>query len=74
MAVRMTVTLEDDVYRRVQEESARSRKSTKDVVNDAIRTGLQAPRRQRSFGVAPRDLGLRPGLNVDKVADLLDLD
>ena len=73
MSVRTTVTLEDDVYQSLQEVSAKSLKSLKDVINDAIRIGLKAPIGERTFGVTPRDLGFRPGLNFDKVNELLDV-
>jgi hypothetical protein len=72
MSVRTTITLEDDVYNRIREESAKSSKSVKEVINDAIRSGLSAPKGKRTFGVTPRDLGFLPGLNYDKISDLLD--
>lgn len=73
--VRTTLTLEDDVAARVKRESQRSGRSFKDVVNDLLRRGLEAKRPQRAskpFVVRARPLGVRPGLDYDNVADLLE--
>lgn len=73
--MRTTITLDDDVAARLKAEARRSGRSFKDVVNDAIRTGLTArrtPPRQR-FEVKTRDLGgVRPGLSLDNIEELLD--
>jgi hypothetical protein len=73
--VRTTLTLEDDVAVRLKRESQRSGRSFKDVVNDLLRRGLGAkvPRRSETpFVVKARPLGVRPGLDYDNVADLLE--
>ncbi|MFN0074194.1 MAG: hypothetical protein ACKVVP_22155 [Chloroflexota bacterium] len=71
---RTTLTLEDDVIEQVQIEMSRSGLSFKDTVNAVLRRGLG----QASGGVAPpllipgKPLGLRPGLSIDNLEDLLD--
>ena len=60
---------------RVKGESHRSGRSFKEVVNDLLRRGLEAKRPQRAgkpFVVRARPLGVRPGLDYDNVADLLE--
>jgi len=73
--VRTTLTLDEDVAARLEQEARRTGRSFKDTVNDLLRLALQArrrPDRRRPFKVAPRDLGLRPGLSYDSVGDLLE--
>ena len=74
VAQRTTLTLEEDVVDRLKNEARRTGRSFKDVVNDAIRAGLE--RRQASppnrFAVASRDMGLRPGIELDDIEGFLD--
>jgi hypothetical protein len=73
--VRTTLTLEEDVAARVKSESQRSGRSFKEVVNDLLRRGLDAKRPhqpRKPFAVRARPLGVRPGLDYDNVADLLE--
>ncbi len=72
--MRTTLTLDDDVVARLKAEMRRSGLSLKDTVNGALRRGLGTTKRPRvePFAVQARPLGLRPGLNYDKVGDLLD--
>lgn len=59
---------------RVTREVSRSGKSLKVVVNDAIRRGLDpamAIERPR-FRVRASSMGLRPGMELDDIAGLLD--
>jgi hypothetical protein len=75
LGVRTTLTLEEDVAARVKRESQRSGRSFKEVVNDLLRRGLDAKRSQlpsKPFAVRARPLGIRPGLDYDNVADLLE--
>ena len=71
---RTTVTLEDDVVGRLEAEARRTGRPFKDVLNDAVRRGLDrtfrpAPAR---FEIEPRDMGVLPGVDLDDVAGLLD--
>jgi hypothetical protein len=69
------LTLEEDVAHKLRESARRSGRSFKEVVNEALRIGLHQQRRARSshkFAVRPRNLGLRDGLSVDNIGDLLE--
>ena len=75
--MRTTLTLDEDVARRLKAEMRRSGKPFRTVVNESLRTGLSSrPRGQASeppFVLRARDLGaLRPGLSLDNVGDLLE--
>jgi hypothetical protein len=72
--VRTTLTIDDDVAAKLKNEMRRSGTSFRETVNRALRRGLnqQASRRIEPFVIRTRALGLRPGLDYDKVSDLLD--
>lgn len=74
------MTLEKDVERMLRDAMHRSRKSFKETLNAALRTGLggnAAPAKARRFVVKARPMGLRAGIDpagFNKLADDLDLD
>lgn len=70
--MRTTLTLEDDVIAEIQREVRRSGRSTKTVVNDALRQGLRRPSAPTPFRVTPYDMGLLPGIEIDDIEGLLD--
>jgi hypothetical protein len=73
--VRTTLTLDTDVAEGLRQEVRRTGKSFKAAVNDALRAGLGgAMRRQRGkrFSVEPHDFGLRPGVDPDRLNQLVD--
>lgn len=75
--MRTTLTLDEDVARRLKTEARRSGKAFRAVVNDTLRRGLESRSAGRDpeppFVVQARDLGaLRPGIGLDNVGDLLD--
>ncbi len=72
--MRTTLSLDDDVARLLAKESRRTGASFKEVVNRFLRLGLTASKRptRKPFVVAPRKLGLPPGLTYDNVEQLLD--
>ena len=76
MSERTTLTLEDDVAARLREEVRRLGRPLKAIVNDALRAGLAEGADSRdpasAFRVEPRDLGLRPGVDLDDIQGLLD--
>jgi hypothetical protein len=73
--MRTTLTLEPDVAKRLQMEMRRSGKSLKATVNEALRLGLgaggKAPRVPR-FQVEPHSFGFRPGIDLDRLNQLVD--
>jgi hypothetical protein len=73
--MRTTITLEADVEQLLRDETYRSRKSFKTVVNEAIRKGLQANSVNHSsapYVVHPSKLGLREGIDPFNLHALSD--
>jgi hypothetical protein len=76
VSMRTTLTLEDDLARRLKELARSSDRNFKEVVNDAIRKGLSvgdgAPDSQEPFVVRPRACGFRAGVDSTKLNQLYD--
>jgi hypothetical protein len=73
--MRTTLTLDPDVAERLAGETRRTGRSFKAVVNDAIRLGLGLTRRRPRgprFTVEPHAFGLRPGIDPDRLNQLVD--
>jgi hypothetical protein len=73
--VRTTLTLDEDVAAKLKAAARRSGRPFRDVVNEALRRGLMPlrPGARQPFRVSARSLGgLRPGLRIDNVEELLD--
>ena len=73
--MRTTLSLDEDVAAKLQEETRRRGASFKAVVNDCLRRGLAAPSEAElvsPFPVEPRPMGLRAGLDLDDIGGLLD--
>jgi hypothetical protein len=72
--VRTTLSLDDDVASLLRQEMRRSGDSLKGAVNHFLRVGLMSTNGplKKPFVVAPRPLGLPPGLSYDSIADLLE--
>lgn len=73
--MRTTLTLEDDVAKRLQRLAHARGCSFKEVVNTTLRSGLEAEsrRKPKPFRVQARNLRLRAGMQLDKVSDVLEL-
>lgn len=72
--MRTTLTLEPDVARRLEQEVKRGR-GLKAVVNEALRRGFGLPTAEEPpppFRVRPHPYGFRPGVDLDRVNQLLD--
>ncbi len=75
--MRTTLTLDEDVARRLKSEMRRSGRPFRVVVNECLRAALSSRPRvtgvEQPFVVNARDLGaLRPGLTLDNVGALLE--
>jgi plasmid stability protein len=74
--MRTTLTLDDDVAARLKSLMRQDGRSLKATVNDLLRLALSTKRvvkGRKPFRVEARDLGgLRPGLNLDNVGDMLE--
>lgn len=72
--MRTTLTLDKDVAAKLKAEARRSGRTFKDVVNEALRIGLNARTDLTitPFVVQARPMGARPGLNYDKISELIE--
>ena len=73
--MRTTLTIEPDVEQLLRREMRRTDRSMKAIVNDTLRAGFGArgkPSRPSRFQVAPHPLGLRPGVDGDRLNQLVD--
>jgi hypothetical protein len=74
--MRTTITLDDDVAAKLQAKARKSGRPFKQVVNDALRTGLaleQHAKRLPPFTIQSHQLlRLKPGFNYDKVEEIFD--
>ncbi|MSR25660.1 MAG: CopG family transcriptional regulator [Planctomycetaceae bacterium] len=74
--MRTTLTLDDALVERLRSDAEALGRSMKDVVNEALRLGLDAmeSRVALPYRTQPSDLGLRTGFNYDDIAELSDRD
>ena len=74
VSTRTTLTLDDDVAAGLKRVVRATGRPFRAIVNDALRAGLevQAATSPAPFTVAPYDLGLRKGLEIDSISELLD--
>jgi hypothetical protein len=77
MSIRTTVTLDEDVLEKLKQESRERGDSFKETLNNLLRFALSAkndpPAEQKKFKIRPfHDTGIIPGLNYDKISELLD--
>jgi hypothetical protein len=73
--MRTTLSLDDDVAAKLKDLCRRTGESFKAAVNRVLRDGLNVRRLQRPerpFRVKARALGLRPGVRLDNIAELLE--
>jgi len=72
--VRTTLTLDPDVALRLKRRVKERKVTFKHAVNEALRAGLRVsePPPRPSFKVEPFAGGLKPGIDPDKLNQLLD--
>ena len=73
--MRTTLTLDRDVADRLEREMRRTGKGMKATVNEALRMGLGLsgkPVKPPPFKITAFAMGLRPGIDPDKMNQLLD--
>jgi hypothetical protein len=72
--MRTTLTLDPDVAAKAKLGAARLRKPFKEVINAALRVGLEeimAPPAAKAYRTKPRPLGLRRGFSYDNISELI---
>lgn len=72
--MRTTVTLEPDVVAALKRAARERGTSFKAVLNDAVRRGLSGEPTRRRYRTPSRDMGLRPGFDIDKALTLAAAD
>ena len=72
--MRMTLTLDPDVARRLKARMAEKKLSLKQAANEALRAGLASARRETrvKFSVEPHSCRFKPGVDLDKLNQLAD--
>ncbi len=73
--MRTTLTLDPDVAQELKARMAGRKASFKEVVNETLRQGLAARPKSKPvdvFRVEARSLGLKPGIDPNKLNQLLD--
>jgi hypothetical protein len=68
------LTIEPDVARRLKAKMAEEKLPLKKVVNEALRAGLSKTSRKSEarFTVEPHSCQFRPGVDLDKLNQLVD--
>jgi hypothetical protein len=72
--MRTTITLEDDVIEKARSLAERLHTPFREVINEALRAGLEkvgAPASDRAYSTKPHKMGLKPGMNLDNIQELL---
>jgi hypothetical protein len=70
--MRTTITLDPDVERLLQEKQYLTKKSFKEVVNEAIRSALRPRSRRSPKLIPPQPMGLRIGIDPRSLSALAD--
>ncbi len=74
--MRTTLTLDDDVARKLKEAARRKQVPFKQIVNDTLRAGLAVKRKPRQvsgrFKVEATRCGFFPGIDAGKLNQLTD--
>jgi len=70
--MRITLTLDEDGYRKLVSETRWTGRSFREVVNEHLRKSLVAAKRRNPFRVNARSMGLRLGVDVSNIEQLLD--
>lgn len=73
--MRTTLTLERDVAECLEKEMRRTGKGLKGTINEALRRGLRMggkPPRPPRFEVRPHTFGVKPGIDLDRMNQLVD--
>jgi len=75
MSKRTTITLDDDVAAKLEQEARERGESIREVLNDALRRGLSPPPRipgVKPFKIRGPFVRSRPGISFDNIEELLD--
>ena len=75
--MRTTIRLSDDLLAQAKEAALKSDRTLTSVIEDALRQALSGsqkqPKRRKIRLISSGEGGLRPGVNLDNTAELLDI-
>ena len=72
--MRTTLHLDGDVLDQARDMAQKMRRPFRQVVNEAMRSGLQFLGKKsacKTYRMPVREMGLRPGVNLDNIGELL---
>ena len=72
--MRTTITLDSDVAKQLKTATIQTGRPFRSVVNEALRSGLaqlKKPAKPKRYRTKPHNMGLRPGLSLDNIQQLL---
>jgi hypothetical protein len=73
--MRTTLTLDPDVAMTVKKRMAEKKLTLKETINQALRYGLKEVAKEKKrapFKVIPHSFGFKPGIDQNKLSQLLD--
>lgn len=70
--MRTTLTIDDDIARKLKERARREKKSFKETVNETLQRGLGSTNPPPDFVVAPHDSGFVAGIDPKRLNQLAD--
>ena len=72
--MRTTITIEDNILDKAKSVAASLHTSFRKVINEALRAGLkkiEAPARRIPYRTKPHEMGVKQGMNLDNIQELL---
>lgn len=70
--MRTTLTIDDDIARKLKERARREKKSFKETVNEALQRGLGSISPPAEFVIVPHDSGFVAGIDPNRLNQLAD--
>ena len=74
--MRTTLTIEPTIAQQLRALMRKQKLTLKDAVNEALRAGIpqvgKHPAGRKSFAVVPFSMGLKPGIDPDKISQYAD--
>ena len=73
--MRTTVTIDDTVEKQLRRYAGQHSLKFKQALNEILRKGLAKAedlQKSKAYRTKPKNVGLKPGLNYDNVAELLE--
>jgi hypothetical protein len=72
--MRTTIVIDDDVLDKARAVAANKKKPFRIIINEAMRKGLplmESTSKQKPYHMKPHAMGLKPGISIDNIQELL---